>query len=224
MSFAVRPLEEQETLGAKLKQMRRRLAISMEQAAAKTNIQQHYLKALEGDDHNSLPEPIYTRNFIKRYVKFLGGDVKYFLKRFDQECGRCGVIPDHMRLPRQRVRRTKLLASHRLIKIGAVAVLCLSLAGYLGWQINSLMKAPTIILIEPEDGVIINQARVTVAGQVETRVQVWINGINILPDQSGYFSTLVDLERGPNIINIEAAKRYSKKAILYRTVVFEGHE
>ncbi len=224
MGFAVRPLEDKETLGAKLQQMRRRLAISMEQAAAKTNIQQGYLEALERNDYTQLPEPVYTRNFIKRYVKFLEGDSKYFLKRFDEECGRCDVIQDHMRLPRQRIRGAKLLSSHRFIKIGMIAAVCLGIVGYLGWQINSLIMAPSIELFIPNDGVAVSEARTEVSGQVEERVQVWVNGSSVLPDRSGYFSTLVDLERGPNIINIEAAKRYSRKTVVYRTVVFESSE
>jgi hypothetical protein len=224
MSFTVRPLEERETMGTKLNQMRRRLAISLDMAAASTHIQRRHIESLEHDDHSGLPEPLYTRNYIKTYVKFLGGDVGYFLKRYEEERGTCDVLVNPMRLPRQRVGWTKLLAAHRLFKIGIVAILCLAIATYIGLQIQSIITPPDIILFEPADGIAITEARVVVSGQIDERTEVWVNEIKVLPDQSGNFSTLVDLERGLNVITIEGAKRYSKKAILYRTVVFESSE
>jgi len=224
MSFVVRPLEERETLGIKLNQMRRRLAVSLDMAAEATRIQRRYLEALERNDHGDLPEPLYTRNYIKTYVKFLGGDVGYFLKRYEEERGTCDVLVNPMRLPRQRVRWTKLLATHRLFKIAIVAILCLAIAAYIGLQIQSILSPPDITLFEPENGTAITEAQITVAGQINGRTDVWVNGIKILPDQSGNFSTLVDLERGLNVITIEGAKRHSKRATLYRTVVFESSE
>ncbi len=224
MSFVVRPLEERETLGTKLNQMRRRLAVSLDMAAEATRIQRRHIEALEQDNHNELPEPLYTRNYIKTYVKFLGGDVGYFLKRYEEERGTCDVLVNPMRLPRQKVGWTKLLATHRLIKIGIVAILCLAIAAYIGIQIQSIVTPPEIIILEPLDGIAVTEAQVTVSGQINERTEVWVNGIKVLPDQSGHFSTLVDLERGLNVISIEGAKRYSKKAILYRTVVFESSE
>jgi len=224
MSFVVRPLEERETLGTKLNQMRRRLAVSLDMAAESTRIQRRYIEALEKNNHSELPEPLYTRNYIKTYVKFLGGDVGYFLKRYEEERGTCDVLVNPMRLPRQKVGWTKLLAAHRLLKIAAVSVLCLAIATYIAIQIQSIITPPEITVFEPNDGIAVAEARVAVSGQIDKRTEVWVNDIKVLPDQSGNFSTLVDLERGLNVITIEGAKRYSKRATLYRTVVFESSE
>ncbi|MFH1142748.1 MAG: helix-turn-helix domain-containing protein, partial [Candidatus Uhrbacteria bacterium] len=87
MSFIVRELNNKVPFGTKLNQMRRRLAISLDMAAEATRVQRHYLEALEKNDFITLPEAIYTRNFIKTYVSYLGGDVGYFLKCYEQECG-----------------------------------------------------------------------------------------------------------------------------------------
>jgi len=211
-------------MGQKLNQMRRRLTISLEMAAKATRIQQRYLEALEKNNHNKLPEPIYTRNYIKTYVKFLGGDPGYFLQRYEEECGTCDLLVNPMRLPRQKIGWIKLLAAHRLLKISIVALFCLAFAGYLGIQIQSILAPPEIVLYQPNNDIATDQAEILVSGQIEQRAEIWINDIKVLPDQSGFFSTEVDLERGLNIITIEGAKRYSKKATLYRTVVFESSE
>lgn len=221
MSFKVRQLEELETIGAKLHAMRRRLAISLDQAAERTHIQRKYLAALEADDHKNLPEPLYTRNFIRTYAKLLDADIDYFLRRYDEECGTCDVLVDPMRLPRQKVAWAKLLVAHRIFKIVIIALAGLAIIGYLGWQISAVMAPPEISLFEPMNGLATLEARVNVSGQTEEQVELWINGVQVILDQDGYFSTVVDLERGLNIIKIEASKRYSKTAELYRTVVFE---
>ncbi|MBU0531536.1 MAG: helix-turn-helix domain-containing protein [Candidatus Uhrbacteria bacterium] len=221
MSFKVRQLEDMETIGAKLHAMRRRLAVSLDQAAERTHIQRKYLAALEADDYNTLPEPLYTRNFIRTYAKLLGADVDYFLRRYDEECGTCDVVVDPMRLPRQKVAWAKFLVAHRIFKVTIIAVVGLAIVGYLGWQIRSIMAPPDISIYEPIDGLATNEARVKVSGQAEEQVELWINGVQVILDVDGNFSTVVDLERGLNIIKIEASKRYSKTAELYRTVVFE---
>ncbi len=221
MSFKVRQLEELETIGAKLHAMRRRLAISLDQAAERTHIQRKYLKAIEADNFAALPEPLYTRNFIRTYAKLLDADADYFLRRYDKECGTCDIIVDPMRLPRQKVGWAKFLVAHRIFKITVIAFLGLAIIVYLGWQISAIMAPPEISIFEPRDGLSTTQARVTVNGQAEEQVELWINGVQVILDANGYFSTVVDLERGLNIIKIEASKRYSKTAEIYRTVVFE---
>lgn len=223
MSFIVKPLDSHESIGAKLKAMRRRLAISMDTAAESTRIQKKYLVALEADDYHNLPAPIYTRNFLRTYVKMLGGDTAYFLKRFDEERATCDVLVDPMRLPRQKVGWLKFLVAHRIFKSVTVAIVCLGIMMYLGWQIQSLLAAPEITVFEPIDGLATNQARIQVTGQAEEQVELFINSTQVLPDKSGFFSTTVDLERGLNVITIEATKRYSREAVYHRTVVFEDN-
>ena len=224
MSFVVRQLDDQGSFGEKLNQMRRRLAISIDMAAEATRIQRRYLEALEKGDFNNLPEAIYTKNLIKTYVKYLGGDVGYFLKCYQQECGTCDILTNQIRLPKQRVGWQSLFAPHRLIKIGLALLLFLGVAIYLGWQITTMITPPEIILFEPNDGIITSEARINLNGQISGEAEVWVNQQKVLPDQNGIFETEVYLERGLNIISIEAAERYSKKAIIYRTVVFEETE
>jgi len=220
MSFIVRQLEEDETIGKKLHQMRRRLAIPIGVAAERTRIQQKYLEALEADNWEALPAPMYTKNFIRTYVKLLGGDVDYYLKRYEEERGTCDVIVDPMRLPRQKVGWIKFLVAHRIVKFLIFAILVAAILVYLGLQINAVLAPPEIIVYEPTDGLSTRQARLQVSGYVEGQAEIWVNSNQVLPDSTGYFSTIIDLERGPNIITIEGSHRYSRKETIYRTVVF----
>ena len=224
MSFVVRHFDHGGTLGSNLNAMRRRLAISLDMAAESTRIQRRYLEALEQDAHDQLPEAIYTKNFIKTYVKFLGGDVGYFIKRYEEERQTCDLLVNPIRLPRQKVGWTKFMAPHRLITIGLISMLLIAVFVYLGLQLQAVRTPPNISLHQPAEGIITDQARVPVSGQIETGAEVWINDQKVLPDSQGIFQTEVNLERGVNIITIEASERYSKKQTIYRTVVFESGE
>jgi hypothetical protein len=224
MSFVVRHFEDGGTLGSDLNAMRRRLAISLDMAAKATRIQRRYLDALEKDAHDKLPEAIYTKNFIKTYVRFLGGDVGYFIKRYEEERQTCDLLVNPMRLPRQKVGWTKFLAPNKLITIGFIGLLFVAVLIYLGLQIQAVRTPPDIFINEPAEGIITDQARIAVSGQIETGTEVWVNEQKVLPDSLGVFQTIVNLERGVNIISIEASERYSKKQTIYRTVVFESGE
>lgn len=222
MSFIVRQLEEDETIGTKLHQMRRRLAMTLDTAAQRTRIQRRYLEALEADDWKALPAPMYTKNFLRTYVKMLGGDVDYYLNRYEEERGTCDVIVDPLRLPRQKVGWIKFLVAHRIVKFSIFAVIVAGIIIYLGLQINAIMAPPEIIVYEPHDDLATEQARLEVSGYVEGQAEIWVDGNQVLPDSTGYFHTVIDLERGLNIVTIEGARRYSRKSTIYRTVVFEG--
>ena len=62
---------------------------------------------------------------------------------------------------------------------------------------------------------------VEVAGRVFEEAEVYIDGEQILLNQDGTFVAQVDLERGLNLITVEAKKRYSRTSRVDRRVVFE---
>ncbi len=59
------------TIGESLKRARKKLNLSLEDAAERTKIAKMFLIALENDDVSSLPQGVYTRNFLRSYAKFL---------------------------------------------------------------------------------------------------------------------------------------------------------
>jgi transcriptional regulator with XRE-family HTH domain len=223
MAFAVRNFDHAETLGEKLRTMRRNLNFSLEMMAKKTRVQRKYLEAFERGSYHKLPETIYAKNFLQTYVRALGGDVTYFLERFEEERGTCDLI-ENMRLPRQKVRARHFFAAHRLFKAGMALVLFASLAGYIGFQVNTLLRPPQIVLFEPSDGLSTDQAILTVRGTTDREAEIFVNGNKVLPGPDGAFETQITLERGLNVISVEGATRHSRKAVVYRRIVLEQEE
>lgn len=220
MSFMIRPLKPDSSIGAELAATRRRLAIPLTEASEKTKIQKRYLKAMEEDRWHDLPEPLYTRNFLRGYVQFLGEDPTYFLSRFHQERGCCDFI-EASQTPRQKVRRGRFLVTPRLIKLGFLTLLLFGIFGYLGFQVRSIIEPPALVVTTPSDGSTTDSAIISVAGNIKEEAHINVNGETVLPNTDGSFSTTITLERGLNIITIEGKKRHSRPATIYRTIVFD---
>ena len=59
------------TIGETLKRARKKMDLTLDDVAHTTKIAKMFLIALENDDITSLPQGVYTRNFLRTYAKFL---------------------------------------------------------------------------------------------------------------------------------------------------------
>lgn len=69
-------------IGARLREQRETLGLSLEDIEHHTNIRQHYLQALETGDLDSIPSPVQARGMLNNYATFLGMDPDPVLIRF----------------------------------------------------------------------------------------------------------------------------------------------
>lgn len=220
MGFTIHSFENKTSIGQELRSARQKRAVSLDEVSATTKIQKKYLIAIEENRWHDLPEPIYTRNFLKAYVQFLGKDPTYVLSRFKQERGCCDYTEGY-KTPRQRVRRSRLMVTPRIFKLCVVCVLAIAVLSYLGFQIRSIVQPPTLFVETPKDGLTTNHPIISVSGKIEGEATVFVNKERVLPFANGTFTTEITLERGLNIITVEGEKRYSNPATLYRTVIFD---
>lgn len=66
-----------------LKAKREALGLSLKDVFCQTRVSVNYLQAIENEDFNLLPEPVYAKNFIKTYARALGVDEKIIIGRYD---------------------------------------------------------------------------------------------------------------------------------------------
>lgn len=222
MVFVKRQLDSiPQTLGEKLRALRRGQAVSMDMMEKETQIQRKYLEALERGRYEDLPEPIYTRNFIRAYARSLKADESYFLELYEEECGLCDLV-EPMQTPRQKVRSIKFLVWNKFVKFGLLAIVAIVFLGYLGLQVQKIISPPEVVIFSPVDSSVTDKAQVLVEGLVEDESTVTINGTQVVVNPDNTFSELIDLDKGLNVIVVEAERRYSKKAIVVRRVIFDG--
>lgn len=63
-------------IGNILKQAREARGLTIEKVEAETKIRQKYISAMEQDDFQTLPGPIYAKAFLKNYAKYLNIDLE----------------------------------------------------------------------------------------------------------------------------------------------------
>ncbi|MBM5789602.1 helix-turn-helix domain-containing protein [Candidatus Parcubacteria bacterium] len=220
MSFTIRKFNDAERLGDKLKALRKELNFTLSDMARLTKINRKYLRLLEDNLFEKLPDPVYTRNFVKIYLRVLGANEAYYLNLFEQERGTCDFT-DHSRMPRERARAIRFLVASRYVKIALFVLAAVSVMFYLGGQVRTIVTPPALYVFEPTDGFVTKQAAVIVTGSVKEDATVTVNGTKVLLDKEGAFEMEVALERGLNVIKIESVKRYSKTHTEYRRVILE---
>lgn len=220
MPFFIRNLKQEENLGEKIRALRKHKNITLNEVVNLTKIQKKHLEAFETGRYESLPEPVYAKNFLRKYILVLGGDANYFVARFEEEVKKCDLLAPH-RLPAQRARARAFFAAHRLWKLLLGAIFVGVILFYLGWQVATLLTPPEITIFEPADGIEVEQAVIVVNGAVNREAEIFVNNNAVIPDLEGNFTTEITLERGLNVITVEAKTRHSKKAAVYRKVVLK---
>lgn len=220
MAFIIRQLNHTERLGDKLKALRKAVNFTLSDMEHLTKISRTYLADIEAGAFEKLPDPIYTRNYLRIYLRVLQADESYYLNLFEQEHGTCDFV-SQARLPRQRARAFRFLVASRFLKIAAFFLVAAGMVTYLGIQIHTIVKPPILALYEPADGYTTNDATISVTGSVEQDATVRINGSEILLNKDGSFHIEVALERGINLITVESIKRYSRPSLEYRRVILQ---
>jgi cytoskeletal protein RodZ len=70
------------SIGSQFKKARQKKQLSVNDVYQKTRIYPDILSAIEDDDFQKIPNPIYTKSFLKEYARFLGIDAEGILKEY----------------------------------------------------------------------------------------------------------------------------------------------
>jgi cytoskeleton protein RodZ len=118
-------------IGAILRQARNRRAVELAEVEAATRIRLKYLRAIEAEDWDALPEGVYARGFIRTYASFLGLDGERLAEEYRREVegASAGPAPEAPSAPRRRPRRAGRRGPARAMVavVGVLAVAALAL-------------------------------------------------------------------------------------------------
>jgi len=95
-------VDERETLGSYLKNLRESKRISLREVAKITRVREHILKAIEEDQHHLLPPATYVKGFLLAYAKYLRLDPNDILLRYERVLKGEPVAPAPPQSPKPR--------------------------------------------------------------------------------------------------------------------------
>jgi cytoskeleton protein RodZ len=124
-------------IGTTLREARMRARIDMSEVEAQTKIRAKYLRAIENEEWDLLPGPVYVKSFLRTYGDFLGLDSRMLVEEYKRQYERPS---DHELRPassvsreRERAARGPLLPPWALIGVVLVAIVAaLAVVGSIG--------------------------------------------------------------------------------------------
>jgi transcriptional regulator with XRE-family HTH domain len=75
-------LDVDQTLGQLMTETRKHLGLSREQVSERTHIPAYYVRMIESDSYDAIPDQLYLLPFFRRYADFLGLDAQKVVSRF----------------------------------------------------------------------------------------------------------------------------------------------
>jgi cytoskeletal protein RodZ len=131
-------------IGSTLREARMRARIDMTEVEARTKIRAKYLRAIENEEWDLLPGPVYVKSFLRTYGDYLGLDSRLLVEEYKRRYER----PDHDPRPvsalsrdRERAAKGPLLPSWAVV--GGVLVAVVAALVWLGSLGNNGKTTPT---------------------------------------------------------------------------------
>ena len=202
---------EPTKLGTVLRTAREARFIDLARVERDTKIRIRYLSALERGDYRDLPEPIYTRGFLRNYGLYLGLDPEYLVDLYRLESG-AGVERPSMPAARRSVAARQgrsLVVSSGALAAAILTVLVVAFVAYLVGEFITFARTPDLRITDPAADVASWQGSAyTIRGMTEPNSTVTTDGLRQNPtttaDAQGAFSVRVNLVPGANVISLVA--------------------
>ncbi|HKO26475.1 MAG TPA: RodZ domain-containing protein [Solirubrobacteraceae bacterium] len=123
-------------IGTTLREARIRARIDISEVEARTKIRAKYLRAIENEEWDLLPGPVYVKSFLRTYGDFLGVDSRLLVDEFKRRYERPADqdLRPISSLGRERERRRR---RPRLGRVGVILVALMAVAAAL-WFVGTL--------------------------------------------------------------------------------------
>lgn len=215
MSFKHQSIDYSD-LAVYLKKLREKKNVSLEAAARSTGISLKYLKALEAEDFEKLPGLVYAKNFLKNYLIFLGGDIEKGMGMLNS-----AKAAADSKNKKNKSSAPKVIFTPRRIELGIALLIILGLFGYFFYEARFLSAPPKLEVFYPSDNEQTAARTITVDGRAGGEAKVFINQEAVFVNADGIFKETVDLQKGLNLITIQAVNKKGKSTILERRILVQ---
>jgi cytoskeleton protein RodZ len=143
-------------IGSTLREARLRARIDINEVEARTKIRAKYLRAIENEEWELLPGPVYVKSFLRTYGDFLGLDSRALVDEYKQRYERPSDHDMRPISPPRRERERRRRGPHlgpvgAIVLVLAAVVVALAFLGSLG-KSNSTTTSTTTSARRPATG------------------------------------------------------------------------
>lgn len=203
-------------VGQKLKEVRIRRGLALEDVERATKIKIAFLEALEKGEYAKLPSSAYAAGFVKNYSIFLGLPLRETLALFRREFDERKV---YKVLPESFAKRDEFSTKRIPVRMIIVGILFFfTLFGYIIFQYKYAIINPVLTVSSPKEKEVITSSDVKVLGETDPNVTVYVNNIAVSLDENGHFKKTISVFPGKEVITIKAVSRFGKETIIKRQI------
>lgn len=204
------------TIGTFLNKARLQKKISLSKLESVTKIKKQFIKAIEKEDWNNLPEYPVILGFVRNIAGSLdvSADTSLALLRRDYPPRKLKVTPS------PDVEK-KFTWSPKLTFVIGIGLFLLTLLGYLGFSYSRFMSPPILIVQKPAEEEIVLSTLLKVTGITDTDAKIEVNIQPILVDADGNFTGEIEISEYLGEIVIVATSRSGKETVINRKIINE---
>lgn len=202
-----------KSIGQAVKEARLKKKLSYQKLENITKIRKEFIKAIERQDWNSLPEFPVLSGFVKNIASALQINSRFLLALLRRD-----YPPKDLRINPKPQLRKEFRWSPRLTFILGVAIVTVIIFGYLVFQYISFISPPRLFLETPNEGQVITKNLVTVSGTTDPEATIKVNNQPALVEQNGYFTTEIEIFEGTVEIVVVAKSRSGKETVIKRKI------
>ena len=205
-----------KTLGEALKETRLKKRYSRERLEKETKIKKEFIKAIEDENWEVLPEfPVLT-GFVKNIATVLKINLNQtvaFLRR--------DYPPKSLRINPKPDVANKFSWSPRLTFLAGIITVSLFILGYLVFQYLKFITPPNLTVINPKEEQVVNQLILEVTGKTNPEATIKVNNQPALVDEEGNFTTEIEIFEGTGEVVVKAISRSGKETTVSRKIKVE---
>lgn len=131
-------LEVGQTLGQLISAARKNRSLSREQVAEQTCIPSYYIRMIESDCYDAVPDQLYLLPFFERYANFLGLDAQRVVSRFIRDFEKAESEPVVAPATSHAPARTATNIPQKWRRLAEAAVIVGILLPFVGWEIGTM--------------------------------------------------------------------------------------
>ncbi len=203
-----------KTIGSFLKSARVEKSISFDELEERTHIRIAFLKALEEDRWDALPEYPVVQGFVKSVAAALviNREQAVALLRRDYPPKKLMINPKPD-LPNK-----SSFMGQRLVFLATALVVFLIVGGYLFYQYKTFTSPPMLVVVSPVDGQVFTPPTAEVRGKTSSDATIRVNNQPTEIDDNGNFVTEIDISPELTQVEIKAITRSGRETVIKREI------
>jgi len=208
------------TVGNIIKDARLKKGFSRTDLGDLTHIRTTFIAAIETGDWEKLPDFAILSGFVKSIAHFLDIDETLVMSTFRREYPPKlrELEPKMKKNPMTKELNKKIVWGPRITFLIGVFIVIFVVLGYLGFQYKKFNAPPTLSVSEPTENQTVNNYILEVDGKTDSDATVSVNDQPVIVDNSGSYTTQIEVSKDTNLIVVRAKSRSGKETTVSRRI------